>query len=160
MFADAAEVLTGHVGIDIEDRLDVVVVDDLGGDAALGGGEVREELGGILRLRAGIAIGHGAWLGLAPTEASVGFPSPGVLELKLASGAEMGVRMSASSELILLCGVCTVTLYLTPLTQLSHWVGAIWPLPLSEIKRLFETSRSVIPTWPALARSTLRRISG
>ncbi len=44
--ADAAQVAPVHVGVHVEDRLHVVVVDDLGRDAALDAGQVGEQLRG------------------------------------------------------------------------------------------------------------------
>ena len=72
----------------------------------------------------------------------------------------MGVRISASSELMRYCGVCTPMLYVTPLAQFSHSLGATCALDASEMSRLLLTSRAVSPSWPALLRSTFTRISG
>ena len=44
---DAAEVALVDVGVDVEDGLDVVVVDDDGGCVAAEGGEVAEQLRGV-----------------------------------------------------------------------------------------------------------------
>ena len=78
----------------------------------------------------------------------------------LEKGMPIGVRSRASIEFSLYCGVCTDTEYETPFAQSNHCVGATWPLELSEMSRLLETSRCVMPTCPAMSRSTFTEITG
>ena len=56
--AHAAEIAAVHIGVDVDHRLHVVVVDDCRGDAAAHGDHIGEQLR-TARSRAGVAVGGG-----------------------------------------------------------------------------------------------------
>ena len=59
------------------------------------------------------------------------------------------------SEFIRYSGVIVATGYDTPVAGFNQNVGVVCALPLSEISRLFATSRCVMPRSAARVRSTL-----
>ena len=68
--------------------------------------------------RARIAVRQRGLVGRGADAAEPG--SPPVRVENLPTGA-IGVRISASSESIFLCGVCAPIWYCTPVAQFSHW---------------------------------------